>query len=115
MNIEFSHDCQNCHALCCFVLMHSPSDNFPIDDFKRANVPCLHLEVKDLESHFKCRIHDVLSDSKFVVCNNYTCNGAGQYVTNLFEEAGFTWLFDEPNYQDPENQNFSEIFCRCVY
>ena len=84
--------------------MHSPSENFPIQEVKRGGVPCEHLDLTSNSKDIKCKIHSVLEEQNFKVCSNYNCFGSGNYVTQLFESIGFNWLENEPNLDNPDTQ-----------
>ncbi len=76
MPVEFSlqDDCSKCASLCCVSLAFDKSDLFAID--KANGQPCPHLTGKG-----RCLIHSNLTDEGFVGCVRYSCNGAGQRVT----------------------------------
>jgi len=76
-------DCARCAALCCMALAFDRSEMFGFD--KPAGVGCRNLTRDRL-----CRIHGSLDDQGFGGCVAFSCNGAGQRVTqDLFD--GATW------------------------
>jgi len=84
--------------------MHSPSENFPIQEVKRGGIPCEYLDLTSHSKNVTCQIHDVLEEKNFKVCTNYNCFGSGNYVSQLFESIGFDWLKNEPNLDNPDAQ-----------
>ncbi len=69
-------DCGKCFGLCCVGLFFSASDGFPTD--KEAGKPCTNLQ-----SDFRCAIHERLMDKGLKGCNAYDCFGAGQKVAQV--------------------------------
>ncbi|MCH6268967.1 pentapeptide repeat-containing protein [Neobacillus citreus] len=69
-------DCEKCFALCCVGLPYAKSADFAID--KESGTPC-----KNLQSDFRCKIHQNLRDKGFRGCSAYECFGAGQQVSQL--------------------------------
>ncbi|MCV2882284.1 hypothetical protein [Actibacterium sp. XHP0104] len=83
---DLEHDCGSCAALCCLALAFDKGDMFAFD--KPAGLPCPNLDACG-----DCLIYDELKPQGFAGCTVYSCNGAGQRVTQeLF--AGATWLND---------------------
>lgn len=74
---EFRIDCDKCTGLCCTALYFSTFDGFPSD--KAAGVPC-----SNLDSSFRCSIHQKLHAKHMKGCLAYDCCGAGQLVTALY-------------------------------
>ncbi|OEH86984.1 hypothetical protein BHU72_01640 [Desulfuribacillus stibiiarsenatis] len=69
-------DCSNCFGLCCVGLYFSASEGFPAD--KKAGQPCVNLETD-----FRCKIHDLLYGKGYKGCLSFDCFGAGQKVSKL--------------------------------
>jgi len=69
-------DCGQCFALCCVAPAFSASADFAID--KAAGQPC-----PNLQSDFRCGIHQELRPKGFSGCTVYDCFGAGQKVSQL--------------------------------
>ena len=69
-------DCERCFGLCCVAPAFSASADFAID--KRAGQPC-----RNLESDFRCGIHETLRQKGFPGCAVYDCFGAGQKVAQV--------------------------------
>ncbi|MFC4802947.1 pentapeptide repeat-containing protein [Neobacillus sp. GCM10023253] len=67
-------DCEKCFALCCVALPYAKSADFALD--KDSGTPC-----KNLQSDFRCKIHQNLRDKGFRGCSAYECFGAGQQVS----------------------------------
>ncbi|MBU8917723.1 pentapeptide repeat-containing protein [Bacillus sp. FJAT-29953] len=67
-------DCENCFALCCVALPYAKSADFAFD--KDSGTPC-----RNLQSDFRCKIHQNLRDKGFRGCSAYECFGAGQKVS----------------------------------
>jgi uncharacterized protein YjbI with pentapeptide repeats len=90
-------DCENCFGLCCVALPFAASVDFAID--KAAGVPC-----KNLESDFRCRVHNSLRKLGFRGCTVYDCFGAGQ-KTSQMTFGGRDWR------QSPESaKQMFEVF-----
>jgi len=81
-------DCGNCFGLCCVALTFSRSADFPID--KAAGEPC-----RNLQTDFRCGIHQKLRPEGFQGCTVYDCFGAGQKISRL---AGKSWR-EQPGQQ----------------
>jgi uncharacterized protein YjbI with pentapeptide repeats len=69
-------DCENCFGLCCVALPFAASTDFAID--KDAGQPC-----QNLQSDFRCSIHNSLRQRGFRGCTVYDCFGAGQKVSQV--------------------------------
>lgn len=67
-------DCENCFGLCCVALPYAASVDFAID--KNPGQPC-----PNLQSDFRCGIHQGLRQQGFRGCTVYDCFGAGQQVS----------------------------------
>jgi uncharacterized protein YjbI with pentapeptide repeats len=73
---ELKADCDRCFGLCCVAPAFSASADFAID--KPAGRPC-----PNLQSDFRCGIHDQLRPRGFPGCVVYDCFGAGQQVAQV--------------------------------
>lgn len=69
-------DCEHCFGLCCVAPAFSASSDFAID--KDAGKPC-----PNLQSDFRCGIHERLRTQGFAGCTVYDCFGAGQKVSQV--------------------------------
>ena len=69
-------DCERCFGLCCVVPAFAASADFAID--KEAGQPC-----PNLQSDFRCGIHNRLRQKGFPGCVAYDCFGAGQQVAQV--------------------------------
>lgn len=69
-------DCENCFGFCCVALYFSASEGFPED--KEAGIPCINLQ-----SDFRCRVHNNLKERGLKGCIAYDCLGAGQKVAKV--------------------------------
>jgi uncharacterized protein YjbI with pentapeptide repeats len=69
-------DCERCFGLCCVAPSFSASADFAID--KHAGHPC-----PNLQTDFRCAIHETLRPRGFPGCVVYDCFGAGQKVAQL--------------------------------
>jgi uncharacterized protein YjbI with pentapeptide repeats len=69
-------DCSRCFGLCCVAPAFSASADFAID--KPAGHPC-----PNLQTDFRCGIHDRLRVKGFPGCTVYDCFGAGQQVAQV--------------------------------
>ncbi|GAA0136270.1 pentapeptide repeat-containing protein [Paenibacillus sp. YSY-4.3] len=67
-------DCENCFGLCCVALPYAASVDFAIH--KNAGQPC-----PNLQTDFRCGIHQNLRQQGFRGCTVYDCFGAGQQVS----------------------------------
>jgi hypothetical protein len=101
---QLTHDCDNCQGLCCVANLHKIEDGFPIDEDKTIGIPCEHLELDPttLTGIHKCKIHHQLGKLGWNICKNFTCNGAGQAVTDFFKEMGVVWSHEKPENLDDE-------------
>ena len=79
---SLQHDCQACSGLCCVVLPFDAEQGFGFD--KPAQTPCRHLR-----DDFLCGIHDALDAQGFRGCIHFTCHGAGQRATRLYQESNW--------------------------
>jgi len=85
-NTVLSHDdrghehlhakCQDCFGLCCVALPFAASADFALD--KNGGTPC-----PNLQSDFRCGIHQNLRQEGFKGCTVYECFGAGQKVSQV--------------------------------
>jgi uncharacterized protein YjbI with pentapeptide repeats len=66
-------DCAQCFGLCCVALPFAASADFAFD--KAAGQPC-----PNLQTDFRCGIHNSLRQNGFPGCTVYDCFGAGQHV-----------------------------------
>jgi len=78
---ELRPDCAACAALCCVAPAFDAAQGFGFD--KPAEVPC-----PNLQSDFRCGIHDRLIPAGFPGCVRYDCFGAGQRVMREFAPRG---------------------------
>ncbi|SEC82181.1 pentapeptide repeat-containing protein [Paenibacillus sp. GP183] len=69
-------DCENCFGLCCVALPFAASADFAID--KGAGQSC-----HNLQSDFRCGVHNSLRQLGFRGCTVYDCFGAGQKVAQV--------------------------------
>ncbi len=76
-------DCERCFGLCCVAPAFSASADFAID--KPAGQAC-----PNLESDYRCGIHQRLRERGFAGCARYDCFGAGQRVSQV-SYAGQDW------------------------
>ncbi|MBC9784706.1 pentapeptide repeat-containing protein [Heliobacterium chlorum] len=76
-------DCVNCFGLCCVALPFLKSVDFPFD--KEGGTPC-----RNLQSDYRCGIHQNLRSQGFKGCTVYECFGAGQKVSQ-FTYKGNDW------------------------
>ena len=84
--MDFTPDCKNCAALCCMALAFDKGEMFAFD--KAAGQACQHL----CGDH-TCGIHAKLGDIGMQGCIAYSCDGAGQRVTQeVFH--GASWQDD---------------------
>lgn len=71
---KYSADCENCFGLCCVALPYAKSADFALD--KDGGTPC-----SNLQSDYRCGIHNNLRQKGFRGCAVYECFGAGQKVS----------------------------------
>lgn len=69
-------DCEHCFGLCCVALYFSASEGFPMD--KELGEPC-----PNLQSDFRCCIHENLMEQTLKGCMAFECFGAGQKVSEV--------------------------------
>lgn len=69
-------DCSSCFGLCCTALNLIASNDFSIN--KPSGTPCVNLQ-----SDFKCKIHNKLREKGFKGCTVFDCLGAGQVVSQI--------------------------------
>lgn len=74
--LSLQADCENCFGLCCVALPFAASADFSMD--KDAGQPC-----HNLQSDFRCGIHNSLRQQGFRGCTVYDCFGAGQKVSQV--------------------------------
>jgi uncharacterized protein YjbI with pentapeptide repeats len=79
-------DCENCFALCCVALPYAASADFAVD--KEAGTPC-----GNLQSDFRCSIHQNLRDLGYPGCTVFDCFGSGQKVSQT-TFSGTDWRKD---------------------
>lgn len=73
---QLSADCNNCFGLCCVALPFSKSADFAFD--KDGGTPC-----PNLQSDYRCGIHNNLRTEGFRGCTVYECFGAGQKISQF--------------------------------
>ncbi|MFD3448982.1 pentapeptide repeat-containing protein [Microbacteriaceae bacterium 4G12] len=76
-------DCENCFGLCCVALPFAASADFAIN--KDGGKPC-----PNLQSDFRCNIHNNLRQQGFKGCTVFECFGAGQKVSQV-TFSGVSW------------------------
>jgi len=69
-------DCAQCFGLCCVALPFAASADFAFD--KAAGQPC-----PNLQTDFRCGIHNSLRQNGFPGCAVFDCFGAGQHVAQV--------------------------------
>lgn len=69
-------DCEKCFGLCCVALPYEKSADFACN--KDGGTPC-----SNLQSNFRCGIHNHLREKGFQGCVSYECFGAGQKVSQV--------------------------------
>ncbi len=74
--LELTSVCEQCFGFCCRALYFKASDGFPVD--KEAGVRC-----PNLNTEYKCMIHDQLQALKMKGCLAYECFGAGQKAAQM--------------------------------
>jgi uncharacterized protein YjbI with pentapeptide repeats len=67
-------DCENCFGLCCVALPFTKTADFALN--KEGGTPC-----QNLNTEYRCNIHEKLRKSGFSGCTVYECFGAGQKVS----------------------------------
>ncbi|HEX5532684.1 MAG TPA: pentapeptide repeat-containing protein [Actinomycetales bacterium] len=83
---DLKADCSQCFGLCCVALPFQRSADFPID--KAAGEAC-----RNLNSDYRCGIHNRLREKGFAGCTVFDCFGAGQKVSQV-TFAGMSWRDD---------------------
>jgi uncharacterized protein YjbI with pentapeptide repeats len=83
LNSNLRADCENCFGLCCVALPYAKSADFAFD--KEEGVPC-----RNLQTDFRCSVHQTLRKRGFRGCAVYECFGAGQKVSH-FTFKGMDW------------------------
>ncbi|MCM3767675.1 pentapeptide repeat-containing protein [Neobacillus niacini] len=73
---KYAANCKDCFGLCCVALPYAKSADFAFD--KNGRTPC-----KNLQSDYRCRIHQDLRREGFRGCTVYECFGAGQKVSRV--------------------------------
>ncbi|PFN99653.1 oxetanocin A resistance protein [Bacillus sp. AFS076308] len=68
--------CEDCFGLCCVALPFAASSDFALN--KNGGTPC-----PNLQSDFRCGIHQNLRQKGFKGCTVYECFGAGQKVSQV--------------------------------
>ena len=75
-SVELHADCANCFGLCCVVPAFVASADFAIT--KKAGHAC-----PNMQTDFRCGVHDRLRPLGFPGCTVYDCFGAGQQVSQV--------------------------------
>lgn len=75
-NHQLHADCTNCFGLCCVALPYAKSADFAKD--KAGGTPC-----SNLDSDYRCTIHNNLRNKGYRGCTVYECFGAGQKVSQI--------------------------------
>ncbi|WP_238883754.1 pentapeptide repeat-containing protein [Clostridium sp. YIM B02551] len=83
-NENLRADCEKCFGFCCVALYFSSSEGFP--ENKDAGKPCINLQ-----SDFRCKVHNDLKKKGLKGCMAYDCFGAGQKVAQATYE-GNDWI-----------------------
>ncbi|MET1180388.1 pentapeptide repeat-containing protein [Peribacillus simplex] len=101
-------DCENCFGLCCVALPYAKSADFAFD--KDGGTPC-----SNLQSDYRCGIHENLRAKGFRGCTVYECFGAGQKVSQL-TYAGNDWRDNPASAKEmfdvfPIMQHLHEMLC----
>jgi uncharacterized protein YjbI with pentapeptide repeats len=76
-------DCEKCFGFCCVALYFSASEGFPND--KEIGQPCINLQ-----SDFRCCVHESLRERGLKGCITFDCFGAGQKVA-MVSFGGHDW------------------------
>ncbi|MGD8191371.1 pentapeptide repeat-containing protein [Brevibacillus ginsengisoli] len=74
IRLNLRDDCEKCFGLCCVALPFAASADFAVD--KSAAEPC-----RNLQTDFRCGIHNSLRQQGFKGCTVFECFGAGQKVS----------------------------------
>ncbi|MGG0788902.1 MULTISPECIES: pentapeptide repeat-containing protein [Bacillaceae] len=101
-------DCENCFGLCCVALPYAKSADFAFD--KNGGTPC-----SNLQSDYRCGIHENLRAKGFRGCTVYECFGAGQKVSQLTYD-GNDWRDNPASAKEmfdvfPIMQQLHEMLC----
>ncbi|MED3907669.1 pentapeptide repeat-containing protein [Peribacillus simplex] len=101
-------DCENCFGLCCVALPYAKSADFAID--KDGGTPC-----SNLQSDYRCGIHENLRAKGYRGCMVYECFGAGQKVSQLTYD-GNDWRDNPASAKEmfdvfPIMQQLHEMLC----
>jgi len=80
---DLKADCEKCFGLCCVALPFAASADFALD--KEAGSPCINLQ-----SDFRCGVHNNLRQIGFQGCTVFDCFGAGQKVSQ-YTYKGKDW------------------------
>ncbi|MCK1981513.1 MULTISPECIES: pentapeptide repeat-containing protein [Peribacillus] len=101
-------DCENCFGLCCVALPYAKSADFAFD--KDGGTPC-----SNLQSDYRCGIHENLRAKGFRGCTVYECFGAGQKVSQLTYD-GNDWRDNPASAKEmfdvfPIMQQLHEMLC----
>ncbi|WP_019243501.1 MULTISPECIES: pentapeptide repeat-containing protein [Bacillus] len=83
MDKYLTSDCDKCFGLCCVALPYAKSSDFAFD--KDGGDPC-----RNLNSEYRCVIHNQLREKGFRGCVSYECFGAGQHVSQTIYQ-GVDW------------------------
>jgi uncharacterized protein YjbI with pentapeptide repeats len=95
---ELSADCARCAGLCCVAPAFTASSEFAIS--KAAGTAC-----PNLQSDYRCGIHDQLRPLGFAGCTTFDCFGAGQQVIQV-TFGGRTWR-DHPDLAQAQFGSFA--------
>lgn len=101
-------DCENCFGLCCVALPYAKSADFALD--KDGGTPC-----SNLQSDYRCSIHENLRAKGYRGCTVYECFGAGQKVSQLTYD-GNDWRDNPASAKEmfevfPNMQQLHEMLC----
>ncbi|WP_330501503.1 pentapeptide repeat-containing protein [Peribacillus frigoritolerans] len=101
-------DCENCFGLCCVALPYAKSADFAFD--KDGGTPC-----SNLQSDYRCGIHENLRAKGYKGCTVYECFGAGQKVSQLTYD-GNDWRENPASAKEmfevfPIMQQLHEMLC----
>ena len=101
-------DCENCFGLCCVALPYAKSADFAFD--KDGGTPC-----SNLQSDYRCGIHENLRAKGYKGCTVYECFGAGQKVSQLTYD-GNDWRNNPESAKEmfdvfPIMQQLHEMLC----
>ncbi|AMM94363.1 hypothetical protein UP17_19260 [Peribacillus simplex] len=101
-------DCEYCFGLCCVALPYAKSADFAFD--KDGGTPC-----SNLQSDYRCGIHENLRAKGFRGCTVYECFGAGQKVSQITYD-GNDWRDNPASAKEmfdvfPIMQQLHEMLC----